>query len=195
MKKLIFTLAITLGVFVSSSAQEAGQFWVGGSVGITSTSVKDGDDYTNFKILPEFGYVINDKIGVGINVGYSQTEATFLEGLPVATGKIESFVVAPFVRYSALKGNIGGIFIDGGIGYGHGKNKDEDIKVDMFEVGFRPGVALSVSDKVSLTAKFGFLGYQYTKAKDEDSGADAKVNTFGLDLDLSQCLFGVNFVF
>ena len=191
MKKLILTVAVALGVVVSSSAQEAGQMWVGGSVGFSSTSVKDGDDYTNFKIMPEFGYVVNDQIGVGINIGFEQTELDMAE--LEATGKLTGFSVAPFVRYSAIKGNIGGIFIDGGVGLAQYKNKDYDTKATTLEVGFRPGVSLNVADNIALTAKFGFLGYQNLNV--EQGNSESKINSFGLDLDLTNCLFGVNFVF
>ena len=57
------------------------------------------------------------------------------------------------------------------------------------EVGFRPGVAINVSDNLTLTGKFGFLGYQYEKF------GSKKTNTFGFDFDLSQIQLGLNFVF
>jgi len=201
MKKLVLTLAIALGTLFSANAQEAGKMWVGGSVGLSSTSVKWGDfdeDYFNYKIMPEFGYVVNDKIGVGIVIGYQQTEIDVagllsnIEGYEAA--KMQGFVVNPFVRYSVIKGSIGGIFIDGGVGFSQLKNKDTDFKATAFEVGFRPGVALNVSDRISLTAKFGFLGYENTKLSPK-VGDDLKINNFGFDFDLSNCLFGVNFVF
>lgn len=195
MKKLIFTLAIVLGV-ATVSAQEVGQMWVGGSVGFSSSKTKlfgESVTTTSFTIMPEFGYVLQDNLGIGINLGYIHTK----EG----DAKSDAFKVAPFVRYSFLKGNIGGLFVDGGVAYIHSKVSTEvedeyyeridvvDVKTDTYEVGFRPGVAINVSSKVALTAKFGFLGYQHIKMGKE------KTDKFKLDLDLSSALFGVNFVF
>ncbi|NDW18200.1 porin family protein [Dysgonomonas sp. 216] len=199
MKKILFALALSLGVVTTASALEPGKMWVGGSVGLSSTSVKVGEfdeDYLNYKILPEFGYVVNDKIGVGIVVGFQQTEVDIEDLLASEEiqGKVQGFVINPFVRYSVLKGSIGGIFVDGGVGFSQAKNKDTDLKATIFDVGFRPGIALNVSDKVVLTAKFGFLGYQNTKLSPK-VGNDLKINEFGFDFDLNNCLFGASFVF
>lgn len=179
MKKLIFTLAVALGVFASTSAQEAGKMWVGGQVGFGVVSPDEGDNTTSFVIMPEFGYVLQDNLGLGINVGYAHSKT--------GDDKSDGFIVNPFVRYSFLKGNIGGLFVDGGVGYAH--TKENDIKTDAIEVGFRPGVAVTVTDKIALTAKFGFLGYEYEKE------GDAKSNSFGFDFDMRNCLLGVSYVF
>lgn len=189
MKKLFLTLTVLFSLVITANAQDVGQMWVGGSVGLSNTSVKVGgnsESYLNFKIVPEVGYVVNDKIGVGIKVGYQQTE---IDLAAESLDKVEGFIVNPFVRYSVLKGNIGGLFIDGGVGYSHMKNKTDDSKVNAMEVGFRPGVSLNVSEKIALTAKFGFLGYEYAKA------GEVKVHNYGFDFNLDQVLLGVSLVF
>lgn len=194
MKKLIFTLAIVLGV-ATVSAQEVGQMWIGGSVGFSSSKTKGSDAETSYKILPEFGYILKDNLAIGITVGYKHLEGAQLKDIAnvnlqgAAYGELEGFTVAPFLRYSFLKGNIGGLFVDGGIGYSHLKEKNLDTKIDIFEVGFRPGVAVNVTSNLSLTGKFGFLGYAHTKAD------KVKTNSFGLDFDMSQFLLGVSYVF
>lgn len=197
MKKLFFTLALILGVF-AVNAQNVGQMWVGGSVGLWSSKVKGEDSQTSYKILPEFGYVFSENLGVGINVGYAHMEgkAANIGGTYYNSDDADGFIVAPFIRYTFLKGNIGGLFLDGGVGYTHLKEKytnalgeKDDVKVNMFEVGIKPGVAISVSEKVSLTGKIGFIGYQYEKA------GEAKTNSFGLDIDLSRVELGASIVF
>lgn len=186
MKKLFFTLAIMLGLATTVSAQEVGQIWVGGSVGFNSTKVGDGDRTTSYRIIPEIGYVFAENLGIGVKLGYAHnksilgSEETFKD----------SFTVNPFVRYSFLKGSIGGLFIDGGVGYTYGKGEgDNAAKLNAWEVGFKPGVAIQVSDKITLTGKFGFLGYQHSKL------GDHKANDFGFDFDLSQTELGVSLVF
>ena len=185
MKKILLSLAIVFGCTTMVSAQDVGKFWVGGSVGLKTSKVKDGERLTNYNIVPELGYVLNDNWGVGIKLGYQHDEYTN-KGIKE---KSNGFMVNPFARYSFLKGDIGGLFIDGGVGYAYSKVKSTDTKMHELEVGFRPGVAINVSDKVALTGKFGFIGYQYEKF------GDRKTNTFGFDFDLSQIQLGVNFVF
>lgn len=185
MKRMIFTLAIIFGLVSVVNAQNPGQFWAGGSVGVKTSKVKDGDRLTNYNIIPEIGYTFSDNWGVGIKLGYAHDEYNFNNSKVKSNG----FTVNPFARYSFLKGNIGNLFVDGGVGYTYSKIKDVDIKTHELEVGFRPGVAINVSDNIALTGKFGFIGYQYEKI------GSKKTNSFEFDFDLSQILLGVNIIF
>lgn len=189
MKKLFFTLAIMLGLTTVVNAQDTGKLWVGGSVGVTTSKVKDGDSFTNYNIIPEVGYMISDNWGLGIKLGYAHSEYT--SDLVGVTGRLKSdgFTVNPFARYSFLKGNIGGLFVDGGVGYTHSKIKSVDVKTDAYEVGFRPGVAINVANNVSLTGKFGFLGYEHEKY------GQRKTDSFGLNMNLDQIQLGMILVF
>jgi hypothetical protein len=191
MKKLIIFLFVVFGVFVSASAQKAGKIWVGGSIGFESAEVKDGDDYTNYKFFPELGYVVNDKISVGISIGFQQQEIN-LETLS-SNDEVEVVSVSPFLRYSMLKSSFCGFFVDAGVEYVQAKNKDTDVKITGFGIGLHPGIAFNVSEKIQLTAKVGYFGYQTFDLK--TNGRKATLNAFGLDLDLSEALFGVNFIF
>lgn len=187
MKKLLLSLAIVMGVAVSSNAQEVGKMWVGGSVGIGSTKVDGLERSTSYKIIPEFGYVVSENLGIGVSLGYAHNEGTALEG--ATKTKTNEFTINPFVRYSFLKGDLGSLFVDGGVGYTYSKVKD-GAKANSFEVGFRPGVAVNVSNRITLTGKFGFLGYDYSKVKD-----GAKADKFEFNLDMDNILLGMNIVF
>lgn len=187
MKKLIFTLAIALGTFFSASAQEVGGMWVGGTAGLWSSKVKGADSELSFKVLPEFGYVISDRVGLGISLGGGHTHTgglNFLNGGSTEES-INYYRVSPFLRYAFLQGNLGSLFFDGGVGYEHAKVCGGGAKVHSLDVGFKPGVALNVSDKVSLIGKFGFLGYVYNKS------GDYKKNSFGFDFDMENIELGM----
>jgi len=185
MKKLLLSLAIMFGFTSVVSAQDVGKVWVGGSVGVNTSKVTDGDRLTNYKLLPEIGYVLSDNWGIGIKLGYAHNEYNVED----KKMKSDGFMVNPFARYAFLKGDIGGLFVDGGAGYAYSKIKSTSTKVHEFEVGLRPGVSINVSDKVALTGKFGFIGYQYEKF------GSKKTNTFGFDFDLSQVQLGMNILF
>lgn len=190
MKKLFFTLAIMLGLATTVSAQEVGQIWVGGAVGLSSTKSGDADRVTSYRIIPEIGYVFAENLGVGIKLGYGHNKAVLSNFSDDALAAKDAFTVNPFLRYSFLKGDIGGLFIDGGVGYTYGKEDGDDAaKLNAWEVGFRPGVAVKVSDRITLTGKFGFLGYQNEKL------GDVKYDGFGFDFDLGQTELGVSIIF
>jgi hypothetical protein len=188
MKKLFLTVIVLFSTVVIVNAQDVGQVWVGGSVGVSATNIEGDDNYLTFRIIPEFGYVINDRVGIGLKLGYQQTDLDLFAVLAnenYTPGKARGILINPFLRYSVYKGTLGGVFVDGGIGYAN----DFDTKVHAIEAGFRPGVAHRVSEKIALTAKFGFLGYGYIE------GGDTKIHGYGFNLNLDQALFGINFVF
>lgn len=185
MKKLFFTLAIALGSLITVNAQDVGQMWVGGSVNAWSSKDKGSDAVWNAKIMPEFGYVLSDNLAIGANLGYAHGDAGLLFNQDIeSVGNTNAYSIAPFLRMSFLKGNMGALFVDGTVGYTYGKVSGVDDALNLLEVGFRPGVAVNVSDKIALTGKFGFAGYQYTKQ------GDFKNNSFGLNFDMSQFLVG-----
>ncbi len=185
MKKLLLTIAVVLGLSTTLSAQSPGNIWVGGSVGFNTSKTKNADRLTNYNVIPEIGYVVSDSWGVGVKLGYAHDEVVRNNH----KNKVDGFGVNPFARYTFAKGDIGGLFVDGGVGYTYSKTKGSDIKNHEIEVGFRPGVAFNVTDNIALTGKFGFLGYQYDKL------GELKTNSFGFDFDLSQIMLGMNIVF
>ncbi|MEN9919222.1 MAG: hypothetical protein RL662_1658 [Bacteroidota bacterium] len=196
MKKSFLTLTVVLAA-LTTKAQEVGQMWIGGSFGISASEVKDGDSQVSYRILPEFGYVISDNIGIGISGGFAHTEGAGIvldnSRSTIEGSEQEGFVVNPFVRYSFLKGDLGALFLDGGVGYTHAKDRKNDDKATLLEVGARPGVAFNVSDKISLTAKFGFIGYQHLKDETviNNQKQTVKTSVIGIDLDMRQILVGM----
>lgn len=187
MKKLLFTLAIILSA-VAVNAQE-GTMWLGGGIGVGHTKIKDGDSGTNFKVMPQFGYYFSDNMAIGINAGFSQIKYDAEER---AAANLQGFEIKPFLRYAAIKSGNFAAFIDAGVGYEHLKNKDidgGDNAVKTFEVGVRPGVSYNFSDCFQIFTQVGFLGYQNTKYY------GAKINHFGLDLDMRQAMFGAAILF
>lgn len=186
MKKLLLSVGVALGVFASASAQEAGQFWVGGTAGVWSSKVKGDDSQLSFKVMPEFGYNFTDNLAVGLAIGGAHTHGglNFTEDNMTGKSATNEYTVSPFLRYTAIKGNIGSIFLDGGVDYTWSKGCNGGAKGNQMEIGIRPGLALNLSEKVSLISKFGFLGYQY------DKQGDTKKNSFGLDFDMTNIQFG-----
>jgi opacity protein-like surface antigen len=117
---------------------------------------------------------------------------------------LKGFNINPYVRFTAFSNKYIDVFIDGTIGYSNinakmKKANDEDVdvvssteeKINSFEIAVKPGLDVKLTEKLKLVAKFGFLGYQQMKVKD----TDAKVTRFGLDVDSSNLLFGINYAF
>lgn len=188
MKKLFLSIAIALGV-LTVSAQEAGSMWVGGSVGFQYADEGGGSSNTSYKILPEFGYILSENLAVGANLGYAHIEGSgSLQNIEFNGGKADGFIIAPFVRYTFLKGSMGALFMDTGVDYAH--LKGSGIKATSIEAGFKPGLAFILSEKVSLIGKFGFLGYSHTELGYNHIEYEKKADAFGFNLDLSNIQIG-----
>ena len=239
MKKVVL-FAVSAFAALAMSAQ----VYVGGSLGFSSSSLKitDGMDKlsgSSFQIRPEVGYKLDDKMALGIELGYTQGVPTFgnisysdfkgalssvasaatdivggknfgiLSGTSV---KISGLAVAPYFRYNFVSNKYFDLFAELRIGYTGAKAKmqgwdettgektgDADIKLNIFEAGIRPGIAVKVTDKINLTAKLGNLGYQNMSVNLEDmlgKGAPKpKLNRFGLNLDANNIVFGLSYNF
>lgn len=74
MKKLLCSALLTLASCAIVSAQEQGEMFVGGIVGVSTASFSADETKTSetyFRIAPEFGYFVRDNLRVGGSLTYS----------------------------------------------------------------------------------------------------------------------------
>lgn len=175
MKKLFLSMVVAL-MAVSASAQ----VYVGGGVGIGSSKVDaDGaESVTTYKFVPEVGCNLNDDWAVGVTFGWQGSNK----------GGEKAMGIAPYARYTFIHSKIVDVFVDGTLGYEH-LYGGENIDTDVFTVGFKPGLAVKLTDHLNFVTHVGFIGYEHDKIH------DTKVNSFGLDLDGTNILFGINYKF
>lgn len=194
MKKVFLTLAIALGLTTAANAQDVGKMWVGGTVGFSATKTTyDDNTKLDFKVLPEFGYILSENIGIGIALGGAHTNVS--DELWGDT-QVNTYIVNPFLRYTFLKGDIGALFFDAGAAYGHQKYVNKGPLGQSLEVGFKPGVAINVSDNIALIGKFGFLGWQYQHLDPKTPLLKkSHSNKFGFDFDMTNIQIGASLKF
>lgn len=216
-KKIIALFALLASITLSASAQ----VYVGGSLGFTSSKLSSNghdQDGSSFKLLPEIGYQLDQDISIGLQIGYSHGYAAFgsltVTDIKAAMNtsistmmdineddyKLNSFTFAPYVRYTFARYGKVNLFFEGSVGYTNVKADDTpkvqnagggEQKIDVVEIALRPGVSFQLSDKVSLLAKLGSVGFMQAKEKE----SDMKITRFGLDMDSYNILFGMNFHF
>ena len=171
---------MTLAAAFVATAMSA-QVYVGGSIGINAwNSQKNAGDRseTTFKILPEIGYNINDAWAVGTVIGYESDKWQGVLGVSES-----AFTFAPYARYTFAKCGKVNFFVDGGLGF----TTASDVDWTEVSVGFKPGLSVALSDKVSFVSHFGFLGYDVLNP----DGDDNNISKFGLDLDGNNLTFGL----
>lgn len=165
MKKIFaFAVAIIATMGISVAAQDS-KMYVGGQLGFwhesDGISVNDRSFSTNsLTILPEVGYNLDENWAVGTQIGYS------LNHICGAGISSHLFQFNPYARYSFYKSDNGkvSLFVDGGAGIGagwtHYDSGDESSTAVTWNIGLKPGVAFHPSEKFSIVAHLGLLGYE-----------------------------------
>ena len=182
MKKIMMTHAA-----IAVAATMNPQVNVGGSHGF-SYDKQDEAKNTDWTVMPEIGYNLDDNFAVGMVIGFTSGKQT----LGNVENKTSSFKVNPYLRYTFLKLDKVNVFVDGGLYYEFEKLADNDAaKYNNFGVNVRPGVAVNLNDKLSFVSHFGMLGWSTSKSKED--GAKAK-NSIDINLH-SAVSFGLYYNF
>lgn len=180
MKKLMMMI-----VALVAAMNVNAQVYVGGSVGFGSVKAGGGSDESTYKIVPEIGYNLNDEWAIGVGIGYQKGTCNF-GNFSFTPSKAEVFVVNPYARYTFMKTGMVNLFMDGGLGFASYKDAGS-----AFQIGISPGIALKATDKISLVAHVGFVGFETYSPKGDGESS----NAFGLNLDGNNIMFGVYYNF
>jgi len=204
MKKIMMTLAA-----VCVAATMNAQMYIGGGINFVNSTNKTNpaaeSTRTAFAIAPEFGYKLDDKLGVGIVLGFgtgkNKIENTTVNPNVSTETKSTTFSVKPYLRYQALTAGNFNVFVDGGLGFS--TTSSDNMKAAMdFALFVTPGIAYNVNEKWSIVAKLDdMFTFGYHKdavadvagAPDAPSSISAGLSTGGFNL--GSLTFGVYYNF
>jgi outer membrane protein assembly factor BamA len=198
MKKLVLIAAIAFSV-----ASASAQIFIGGNIGVNSNSDDFGTaagiygkDYSSLElgISPKVGYIINDKLSAGLQIGFTSgsTKVTEIAGNnEKAESSSSAFEVAPFVRYDALtfgKINLG---LEAKLRFSSSSDKSKFAGVETkgptittFGLGVVPVLSYSLTEKFSLEAYLNFANLGFTSQTSKpDVGNKTTSTSFGLGVD------------
>lgn len=177
MKKIF----VTLLVMVVAMAANA-QIWAGGSLGFWTNSEAEGSETkTMFKFAPEVGYDLSEDWSVAVMFSYNVNK-------PEDGESTKAISVMPYARYNLLKAGNFKLFLDGAFEIASVDDGDEESSA--WGIGIKPGIAYSLTEKFSLVAHMGFLGYQ-----DADEALRGDIQRgFGFNFD-NNVSFGVYYAF
>lgn len=183
MKKII-----TLALLALSALSAHAQFWVGGSMTVNRSkednSTAESIDRTTtfaFKLMPEVGYHLTDKVALAISAGYMHTYMHDVnDDVPYdGTQSSDNYYLTPYVRYYFNNGRLR-LFTNGEIPFSsddHGTN---------IGLALRPGVEFEVCPRMGLLCYVGALSYNHS------SHGNYSRNTFDFRLS-DQIYLGVYF--
>ncbi|MCL2144273.1 MAG: porin family protein [Endomicrobia bacterium] len=188
MKKLVLVLALM--VAFSMSAFAAGKFYVGGTLGFVSESDtydgKDAGSSSVFSITPEVGYVINEKLDVGLDFGYLMRSKKDASG---DTVDYSGFGIAPYVRYALAEAGDLRFLAKFAIGYESVKADVDDAEAEnTISFSLAPVVEYKLTESFALVATADFLSLSFYSCDKNKS------TTFGFNGGLGGSL-GVSFSF
>jgi len=180
MKKVFLLLIVAVMAISLTAQEEVGKgMWLGGTFGF-SLGDNGGDDISSYTIGPEWGMMLNDDFGAGVNLIFASED--------FGGSKQDVWQVTPFVRYYKGVGDRFKFFADGGFTVGGGDTSS------LFQIGVRPGMQYWFNSDWSMAAKLGFLGYtKATLQKDTPNEYDYK--NFELDMDMSEINFSLYYHF
>jgi len=170
--KLIMKKVLLMAAFAVASLAANAQSYVGGTIGFQNNknnSATTENTVTGFTINPEFGTALNEKWGIGIELGFGYNKnKTEYVGTAAGTASDESsttrFQIKPYARYQALKWGMANIFVDGGLNFGLNKAKDMKAAMDL-GLFVSPGVAFNVSESWSIVARLtDFFTFNFAKS-------------------------------
>lgn len=187
MKKLMMVAALTVASLGASA-----QVYVGGGLNIHSyDNGYEGDAKSLIRFVPEVGYNLDDKMSIGVQVGFGTKSYEDVS----ATDSYTEWVIKPYLRYKFVQAGNFSVFGDATIGYGQEKTSPkvgDDMTYNKWTFGVRPGISYNLSDRFSLVSTIGWLGYT-TKKLDADNAKTA--SDFGLDLSGENITFSLFYNF
>ena len=201
MKKSLLALLFAVALTVPALAEN---MWVGGSFGYSSNNVENRGQKgsaTSWEIAPEFGYSLDDKLDIGLDLSYSsgyQTGAFGVDYAQAAGIPMSGYVsldtktmgIAPFVRYHVAK--IAGVdvmfkasvfYAKADIGTKEIPIFGKDIDANAYGISIAPVISYSINEKWSIGATLNFAALSFTHVEcDEDDYVDFKSDQFGFNL-------------
>ncbi|MBR4734657.1 MAG: outer membrane beta-barrel protein [Bacteroidales bacterium] len=219
--KKIFAILVAAAAMLFAAQTASAQLYFGGSIGLTTTTSKqpvvgNPGQFTNttgasVRFIPEVGYKINDRIGVGGRIGYGTGAAAFGDmdpndaGLQTAVNEMQndlanannlttSFTFAPYFRYYIYDGRRFSFFAEAVVLYGLMNMKAKDAngvwqdagKLSMFELGAKPGFSINFDNHFAIVGHLGFLGFQSLA----NPNTDASMSRFGLSMSTNSLTVG-----
>ena len=113
MKKFLLAAAL-----VVASLSANAQVYLGGGVSLHSEDPGEGDTKTTINLVPELGYKLDDKLSIGVKLGYEHSKQ--------GDKSSNDYTFEPYVRYTFAKWNKVGVFGEAGFGYTHFEDKVEN---------------------------------------------------------------------
>lgn len=190
---------LALFASVTMLGQDASKMFLGGKFGFDNNSVKDGSSTNSFNIGPDFGYMLNSNMAVGLSFTFGNSNTK--DGDGDDQRKSNSWNAQPYFRYYMGTNEKFKFFGDLAVSFGGGTTTTYNVlgdpnetKQNTFGINVRPGIQYWFTPRWSMLSTIGRLGYNST-TDDVGGGNETTTNNFGLNVDFTTLNFGMFFHF
>ena len=211
MKKILLIAAglmLSAGTFAQEGASSGNKMWIGGTAGFNSGGTKDKGDDTNsqstfkYNVGPSFGYMLNEKMAVGINVMFGADNSTQNNATEDKTAN-SGYNFQPFFRYYFAGSDNFKFYGDLAVGFGGGNTTWSDntgasneSKYGTFDLGVTAGAQYWFTPDWSMASSIGLLGYNsHTSNKGQTDAAGKSKENVTSDFGLNATFSTLNFSF
>lgn len=187
-------------LFVFAGMTLNAQIFLGGNIGFSSTggSVDNGNTTTDkpttysFNISPMMGEFKNENLAYGLVLNFigGRTESSTVPNLTVTT--TNTFGIAPFLRYYAVRMNKFSVFGQGNVGFSYTGSKTkvggvstDGPKTNMLYLNIFPGLSYDVSNRLSLETNINILNFGITYTSVKSGNSTDRTTNFGIGAGLS----------
>lgn len=194
-----------MSVILSVSASAQGRFFVGGSLGFsnaTTSSLSTETRSTSFTIMPEIGYVLNDRLVLGLSAGYAGISASDKAQITIAgmnfssSDYISNIVIEPYVRYKVTDLGPVGLWAQGTLSYDYAGLSHS--YVETFSIGAVPVVTWQASNRFCLYSKLNFCSLNYSVGyvwEPKQYSENISVSNFSIGADSTPSAISIGFVY
>jgi len=172
-----------------------------------STSMKT--DYSNFDIIPRYGYFFGEKTEAGISTGYRWMKEHGTSTDPLNSYSVEGtsglFLAGPYVRFYQnlaerfyFNFSASATFFTGNSktsnDYSLSTNKTE-YSIFEFQIGIAPGLVYFYNNHWASNISLGLLQYDSKKMTDKETDNNTTTNVFNGGINSGGLIFGIGFYF
>ncbi len=190
MKKSLLALVLAVALAVPAMAES---MWVGGSFSYSSDNQEWNDrsgSATSWSIEPEFGYSLNEKWDIGLDLAYSSSANTdTVYGFNPYIGPafdVKTMDIAPFARYHIAQIAGVDVMLKGSLFYLKSdvelRGVDHTFAVNGYGISVAPIISYSINETWSIGAELNFAELSFMHAETDDDWEDIKTEQFGFNL-------------
>ena len=189
MKKSLLALVLAAALAVPAMAEN---MWVAGSFSYGSDNQEwngRSESATSWSIEPEFGYSLNEKWDIGLDLAYSSSFTDTVYGFNPYIGPafdVTTMGIAPFARYHIAQIAGVDVMLKGSLFYLKSdvelRGVDHTFAVNGYGISVAPIISYSINETWSIGAELNFAELSYTHAETDDDWEDIKTEQFGFNL-------------